>query len=219
LLTHGATTRFLAGIGIKYPSSVFRRRSDSASASASVEDAQERPVKEGGKGRPTPKRREAERVRRNRLVTAPRDRKEAYRQVRQRQAQQRQKVREGMARGDARYLPKRDQGPVRQFARDYVDSRRTVGSHLMLIMFVIVLASFVQHPVTQLLFVLLPPVLLFIVLTESLLISQKVKKLAAERFPNESVKGAGLYAATRSLQMRRLRIPTPRYGPGDKDKI
>lgn len=211
--------RFLAGIGIKYPSSVFRRRSESADTSASVQDAEERPVKEGGKGRPTPKRSEAEKVRRNQLVTAPKDRKEAYRQVRERQAQQRAKVREGMAKGDTRYLPKRDQGPVRQFARDYVDSRRTVGSHLMLVMFVVVLVSFVQHPVTQLLFALLPPVLLFVVLTESLLISQKVKKLAAERFPREPAKGVGLYAATRSLQMRRLRIPAPRYGPGDKDKI
>ncbi|MEO3783307.1 DUF3043 domain-containing protein [Actinocorallia sp. B10E7] len=198
---------------------MFRRRSDSSDAPASSQDAEARPVKEGGKGRPTPKRREAEKVRRNQLVTAPRDRKEAYRQVRERQAQQRSKAREGMARGDSRYLPKRDQGPVREFARDYVDSRRTVGSHLMLIMFVIVLVSFVQTPVTQLLFMLIPPVLLFVVLTESLLLSQKVKKLAAERFPNEERKGVGLYAATRSLQMRRLRIPNPRYGPGDKDKI
>jgi len=219
LLTHGPTTRFLAGIAIKYPSSVFRRGSDSSDTSASAETADERSPKEGGKGRPTPKRREAEKVRRNQLVTAPRDRKEAYKQVRARQAEQRAKVREGMAKGDTRYLPKRDQGPVRQFARDYVDSRRTFGSHLMLIMFVVVLVSFVQTPLTQLLFVIIPPVLLFVVLTESLLISQKIKKLAAERFPGEQLKGVGLYAATRSLQMRRLRILSPRYGPGDKDKI
>jgi len=211
--------RFLAGIHIKYPSSVFRRGSDSSDASASQTGAEERPAKEGGKGRPTPKRREAEKVRRNQLVTAPRDRKEAYRQVRERQAQQRSKTREGMAKGDSKYLPKRDRGPVRAFARDYVDARRTVGSYLMLIMFVIVIVSFVQTPLTQMLFVLIPPVLLFVVLTESLLFSQKVKKLAAERFPNEELKGVGLYAATRSLQMRRLRIPKPRYGPGDKDKI
>jgi hypothetical protein len=198
---------------------VFRRGSSSADASASAEDAETRPVKEGGKGRPTPKRSEAERGRRNRLVTAPKDRKEAYRQVRARQAEQRAKAREGMARGDARYLPKRDQGPVRRFARDYVDARRTVGSYLMIIMFAVVMISFVQTPLTQLLFVVVPPLLLIVVLTESLLLSQQVKKQAAERFPNEDRKGVGLYAASRSLQMRRLRIPTPQYGPGDKHKI
>lgn len=208
--------RFLAGIAIKYPASVFRRGSDSPDTS---ESADERSVKEGGKGRPTPKRRESEKNRRHQLVTAPRDRKEAYRQVRARQAQQRAKAREGMAKGDSKYLPKRDQGPVRKFARDYVDARRTFGSYLMLIMFVIVMVSFIRTPVTQLLFVLVPPVLLFVVLTESLLLSQKVKKLAAERFPGEDRKGVGLYAATRSLQMRRLRIPTPQVRPGDKNKI
>ncbi len=198
---------------------MFRRGSQSSDASAPDEAAETHSPKSGGKGRPTPKRSEAEKTRRNQLVTAPRDRKEAYRQVRARQAQQREKTREGMARGDQKYLPKRDQGPVRQLARDYVDSRRTVGSYLMLIMLVIVLASFVQTPLTQLLFMLLPPVLLFVVLTESLLISQKVKRLAAERFPDEDRKGVGLYASTRSLQMRRLRIPSPRFQPGDKHKI
>ncbi|GAB2860467.1 hypothetical protein GCM10022221_70070 [Actinocorallia aurea] len=195
---------------------MFRRGS---ATPQTAETAEDRPLKEGGKNRPTPKRAEAEGIRRQQRVTAPKDRKEAYKAVRERQARDREKTREGMAKGDAKYLPKRDQGPVRQLARDYVDARRTVGSYLMLIMFVVVIASFVQNPITVLIFTLVPPVLLAVVLTESLLLAQGVKRLAKERFPDESVKGVGLYAASRSLQIRRLRLPNPRRKPGEKNLV
>ncbi|MDX6743217.1 DUF3043 domain-containing protein [Actinocorallia sp. A-T 12471] len=195
---------------------MFRRGGTTPQTPETVDD---RPLKEGGKNRPTPKRAEAEGNRRHQRVSAPKDRKEAYKAVRERQARDREKAREGMARGDAKYLPKRDQGPVRQLARDYVDARRTVGSYLMLIMFVVVIASFVPSTFTQLVFVLVPPVLLAVVLTESLLIAQGVKRLAKERFPSESVKGVGLYAASRSLQIRRLRLPNPRRKPGEKNLV
>src|SRR4051794_22616298 len=106
---------------------VFRRRTDTA-----TEESSSTPevVKPGGKGRPTPKRREAEK--RNRQpITAPRTRKEAYQQTRERQGRDRQKAREGMARGEERYLLPRDKGPARRLARDYVDSRRTFGQYFM----------------------------------------------------------------------------------------
>jgi hypothetical protein len=193
---------------------VFGRRSDENPA-----ETADAVAKEGGKGRATPKRSEAEKLRRNQLVTAPRDRKEAYKRVRERQAQQRDKAREGQAKGDSKYLPKRDQGPVRKLARDYVDSRRTIGQYLMFIMLFVVAMSFVRTQAALVVSFFIPPVLLAIVLTESLLISQKVKKLAAERFPNEDRKGVGMYAATRSLQLRRLRVPAPIVKMGEKDKI
>jgi len=172
-------------------------------------------VKPGGKGRPTPKRKEAEK-RRRQYITAPRDRKEAYRRFRERQAEQRRRIREGMRRGDERYLPKRDRGPVRAFARDYVDGRRTFGSYLMYAMFVIVLLSFIRSPITVLLTLFAPPLLLLIVLVEGAWISWRVKRLAAERFPGENLKGVGLYAAVRAMQIRRFRIPEPRVELGER---
>lgn len=39
--------------------------------------------------------------------------------------------REAMASGDERYLPVRDKGPVRRFARDYVDSRWCVAEFFL----------------------------------------------------------------------------------------
>lgn len=206
-LTRRAATRFAGGTLI----SVFRRR-ESAPAEAP------QPAKPGGKGRPTPKRSEAEKLRRQ-PITAPKNRKEAYRKVRERQADERVKVREGMARGDDKYLQKRDKGPVRRFARDYVDARRTLGSYLMWVMFAVVFISLMPIYAAKVLVLFVPPVLLAAVLLEGVLISRRVKQLAAERFPDEDQRGVGLYAALRAMQIRRMRIPNPRLRPGEKDQI
>jgi hypothetical protein len=186
---------------------VFRRRAETA---APVETKS--PPKEGGKGRPTPKRSEAEK--RRTLVSAPKDRKEAYRLTRERQAEQRAKAKAGMAKGDSKYLPKRDQGPTRKLARDFVDARRTVGSYMMYLVLVTFALQFL-FPFTA----VLTPFILGGLLIEGFLISRAVRKLAAERFPDEDLKGVGMYAALRSLQMRRLRLPAPVLKPGDRDKV
>ncbi|MEV0664388.1 DUF3043 domain-containing protein [Actinomadura luteofluorescens] len=175
-------------------------------------------VKPGGKGRPTPKRSEAEK-RRRQPITAPATRKEAYKKVREQQAVKRARAREGMAKGDEKHLLKRDRGPVRRMARDYVDSRRTVGSYLMYAMFAIVLLSLLPIPAARLLVLFAPPVLLVVVFAEGFLLSRGIKRLAAERFPTEDAKGVGMYAAMRAMQIRRLRIPNPQVRLGEKDKV
>ena len=77
------------------------------------------------KGEATPKRVVAGR----RLVGAPpADRKEALRRSRDKDRETRTEQREGMMKGDPRYLMKRDQGADRALARDVVDSRFNVGS-------------------------------------------------------------------------------------------
>ncbi|MEU6035195.1 MULTISPECIES: DUF3043 domain-containing protein [Actinomadura] len=189
---------------------MFRRRTQEA-----PEDPPQVVVKPGGKGRPTPKRRDAEKRRRQPL-TAPANRKEAYRRMREKQAAERAKAREGMAKGDERYLLKRDKGPVRRLARDYVDSRRTVGSYLMYGMLAIVMLSLVPVVWARLLVLFAPPLLLALVLIEGLWLSMRIKKLAAERFPEEDRRGVGLYAAMRAMQIRRLRMPAPQVKVGDK---
>ncbi|HEY7485991.1 MAG TPA: DUF3043 domain-containing protein [Streptosporangiaceae bacterium] len=167
-----------------------------------------------GKGRPTPRRKDAEK--RNRQpITAPKTRKEAYRRVRERQAQDRSKSRAGMARGDDKYLPKRDQGPVRRLARDYVDSRRTMGSYLMWVLLASLMLNVVPIVILRLVSFLIPPLLIAIVIVEGILISRRVTRLAAERFPDEERRGVGFYAAMRAMQIRRWRMPQPRVKLGD----
>jgi hypothetical protein len=199
---------------------VFRRRTDAATHAATHEpSATPEVLKPGGKGRPTPKRRDAEK-RNRRPITAPKTRKEAYRQTREQQAGKRQKAREGLARGDDRYLPRRDQGPVRRLARDFVDSRRTFGEFFMYITLLILVGAMVAPlNVKSYLYVFGWPVMLVLIVGESIYLGARVKKLAKERFPGESAQGIGLYTATRAMQIRRLRMPKPRLKPGQKSEI
>lgn len=191
---------------------MFKRRTPEAPANPP------QVVKPGGKGRPTPKRSEAEK-RRRQPITAPVTGKDAYKRRRAQLAAERAKARAGMAKGEEKHLLKRDRGPVRRLARNYVDSRRTVGSYLMYAMFVIVLLSMLPVPPARLLVLFMPPVLLLVVFGEGLLLSHGIKKAAAERFPDEDAKGVGMYAAMRAMQIRRLRIPNPQVRIGEKEKV
>jgi hypothetical protein len=58
-------------------------------------------------------------------------------------------------------------------------------------------------------------VLLFSVI-DGFFLSRKIKSEVAQRFPNQSTKGLGLYGWLRSTQMRRMRAPKPQAKPGDK---
>jgi hypothetical protein len=169
-----------------------------------------------GKGRPTPKRSEAER-RRRQPYTAPRDRKEATRAARTRQRADRTHRMEAVRRGEEWALPARDRGPVKALARDYVDSKRRVSEYYMyglLILLVLLVA-----PVSAALKASVPLLVLGAVVVmgiEGILIGRKAKLLAAERLPGESTRGLGLYSAMRALQIRKLRVPKPRVRPGDR---
>lgn len=191
---------------------MFRRRTNAATDEPPVAP---RATKQGGKGHPTPKRRDAEKRRRQPL-TAPKTRKEAYRQTRAEQARRRQ----AMARGDERYLLPRDKGPVRRFARDYVDSRRTFGEYFMyLTLLILVVAMVAPLAVRSYLYVFGWPIMLVLIVGESILLGTRVKRLARERFPDENLRGLGFYTATRSMQIRRFRMPQARLKPGQHDQV
>ncbi|WP_379527845.1 DUF3043 domain-containing protein [Nonomuraea purpurea] len=174
-----------------------------------------------GKGRPTPKRRDAE-GRRRQPVSAPKDRKEAYRQMRAKQAAERDKARQGMLAGDERYFPARDKGPARKFARDWVDSRRLPSQYFLPFSLLILLATWVPWPMAiraQILAYVITigwPIMMIGVLFTSVYVSWKVKKLVGEKMPGESVRGVGFYAAMRALQIRKLRFPPPLVQVGGK---
>jgi Protein of unknown function (DUF3043) len=165
-----------------------------------------------GKGRPTPKRSEAERARR---YTAPGDRKEAMRQARGRDRQARTRKSEAMRRGEEWALPAKDRGPVRALARDYVDSKRRFSEFYMYGLIVLLLLLFLRSPITA---TVLPAVLIFMIVVmavEGFFIGRRVTALAGERYPGESTRGVKLYAAMRALQIRKLRFPKPRVKPGE----
>jgi hypothetical protein len=167
-----------------------------------------------GKGRPTPKRSEAER-RRRQPYTAPRDRKEAARTARTRQRTDRTRRMEAVRRGEEWALPARDRGPVKALARDYVDSRRRVSEYYMYGLLVLLVLLFIRAPIVQTIVPLLVLAAVLVMGIEGVFIGRRAKQLAAQRLPGESTRGLALYSAMRALQIRRLRVPKPRIRPGD----
>jgi DUF3043 family protein len=167
-----------------------------------------------GKGRPTPKRSEAER-RRRQPYTAPKDRKEASRASRDRQRTDRTRRMEAVRRGEEWALPPRDRGPVKALARDYVDSKRRISEYYMYGLLVLLVLLFIRAPIVQSIVPLLVLGAVLVMAIEGIFIGRKVKVLAAERLPGESTRGIALYSAMRALQIRKLRVPKPRVKPGD----
>jgi hypothetical protein len=181
-------------------------------------DADASPARPGavtaGKGRPTPKRSEAE-SRRRQPYTAPKDRKEAARTSRDRQRTDRTRRMEAVRRGEEWAMPPRDRGPVKALARDYVDSKRRVSEYYMYGLLVLLVLLFIRTPIVQTIVPLLVLAAVLIMGIEGVLIGRKVKSMAAERLPGQSTRGLALYSAMRALQIRRLRVPKPRVKPGD----
>jgi hypothetical protein len=205
---------------------VFRRRSADAAElpDQADQDAQSQPAAEAAserssqtqsKGRPTPKRSEAER-RRRQPYSAPADRKAAGQQSRDRDRASRARRNEAMRRGENWALPRKDQGPVRALARDYVDSRRSLSEYYMFGVLVLVVLLFVPALRKSAAIDYAVLLILAVIVTESIIVSGRVIRLVHERLPGESTQGLRMYVAIRGTQLRRLRMPAPRVKPGDK---
>ncbi|MEU8925161.1 DUF3043 domain-containing protein [Kitasatospora sp. NPDC048545] len=198
---------------------MFRRRSDDAAASATVLEKQDETPQarhpEAKKGRPTPKRNEAEAHRRTR-VTVPKDRKEASRQARDRMRDEREKQRQALMNGDERHLPARDKGPVRKFARDYVDARWSLAEFFLPAAVVILVLSIIKVQQIQVLSTLLFLLFFVFVILDFARLGLGLRKQLAERFPTENTRGTVAYGIMRTLQMRRLRLPKPQVRRGEK---
>jgi hypothetical protein len=179
-------------------------------------------VAAGGKGRPTPKRRETAPARGP--VTAPRTRKEAYARQKD-QARQTRTARhtpsENMTvaqrrallrSGDESVLPRRDQGQTRKLARDWVDSHRMASNYLLLL-FPLMIVSYL---IPYLQFLVLGAFLLLIV--EWNITGRRIRKLAVDRFgkADGGPMAVGFYAGSRAYLPRRWRLPAPRVQRGEE---
>ena len=184
------------------------------------------------KGRPTPKRDQARRTtRKGPVAPAPmtaseararrkslagpklsREERKADRAASRARMSDR---RERMMAGDEAYLLPRDQGPIRHYVRDVVDSRRNL---LGLFMPATLFLMFAMFTTPQLQLYVSPAMLLLmgVMMVDGLLLGRKVSKLVDAKFPDntESRWKLGLYAASRASQMRRLRTPRPQVKRG-----
>jgi hypothetical protein len=167
------------------------------------------------KGRPTPKRSEAQSQRRS-VAHTPTNRKDAAKRQREERRQALARQRQALAGGDERYLPARDKGPVRRFARDWVDSRFNVAEFFLPLAVVILVLSVVRVPAIQSIALLLWLVVIVLIVVDAAFSGLRLRKRLKERFPDQNTRGAVAYALMRSLQMRRLRLPKPQVKRGER---
>ncbi len=182
-----------------------------------------------GKGRPTPKRSQAE-ARRGPVAPPPKTQREAVKRSKvvgktltkdERKVQSVER-RERMMRGDDAYVLPRDRGAVRAFVRDATDSRRNIAGILLpvaLLSFVILL---INNATVQLIgpFILLVAILAAVV--DSVIFGRQLSRRVAEKFPKGDSSGLstkprslGFYAFNRACLIRKWRVPRPRVKRGD----
>ena len=167
----------------------------------------------GAKGHPTPTRKEAEAARLQR-ARAPMDKKAAQKLLRERRAESNAKMREGMRRGDERYLPARDQGPVKRFIRDFVDARLSIAEFLLPLLIVIMVLQYSSSKELAAFGSNLMSVTLLVVLADTMWMVFRLKRALREKFPDENLKGTTFYTLMRTIQLRWLRLPKPKVKIG-----
>lgn len=169
------------------------------------------------KGRPTPKRRANSAP----VAPAPKTRKQAIAWQKQHGANAKvagqkkltpAEYRQAMKAGDVRVLPKRDQGPVRELARDYVDSRRMASNYLLLL-FPLLLIGYAIKPLQ-----ILTLALFALLVMEWIFTGSRIRKMARDRglTTREGAVSLGFYAGSRAYFRRSWRRPLPRVQLGDK---
>jgi len=162
----------------------------------------------GKKGKPTPKRKEAEaKVVTNKL--APTTSKAAKSQDKAAARERRLAARAAYMRGEESALPLRDKGPVRKFVRDYVDSRRTMGEFFLPVIMVVLILTVIPNRFVQFLAIIFMYAAMLYSIGSGFYFSRKIRKAVNEKFPGEPTKGLGMYGWLRSTQMRKMRAPAP----------
>ena len=132
---------------------------------------------------------------------------------------ERAKMQEAMKTGDDRYLPTADKGPIRRFARDYVDARWSVMEFALPVLLLFSFAGILLAGLAPWIAGAVNLVFLVIILAiaaDWFLLTSGLKRTVARRFPDEPTRGLGFYAVRRTMQMRRWRLPKPMLARGEK---
>ena len=197
---------------------LLRRRSETP---AEVDPAQpvaaDAAARQAGKGRPTPRRREAQKRRTGPVAPPPKTRREAVRRAREQGNDRRADAREGVRAGDERYLSARDRGPERRMVRDIVDSRRNAGVLFLLSAVVYFAGLLIPSVQIKAAITALWLTVLILLVVDSAVIGLRIRKLMRERYPdsNEPLGKLIFYGATRATMIRRWRMPKPAVEVGD----
>jgi hypothetical protein len=166
-----------------------------------------------GKGRPTPKRNERTKRRGGPVAPPPTSRREAAKQLRAKQADNRKRVRQGSLRGEEGALLKRDQGPVRRAVRDLVDGRRSMAWVLLPVAIAVLLLSFSHNLTLRAVSFEIWLAALAAAAIEMVFTAVAIRRALREQFPEDTGRGHVAYGVMRTLTMRRMRVPRPQVHP------
>jgi hypothetical protein len=167
------------------------------------------------KGRPTPKRKEAQAsVKVSSL--APASSKAEKKRAKDAARNARIAQRAAYLRGDESALPARDRGAEKKFVRNFVDSRRSIGEYFLPVIGFVLVLSLIPIGAFAVAGIAIMYSVLLVSVVDGFFLSRKIKSEVIKRFPDKSTKGLGLYGWLRSTQMRRMRAPKPQIKPGEK---
>ncbi|MET8760385.1 DUF3043 domain-containing protein [Lentzea sp. NPDC004782] len=206
----------------------FLRRNSAATEAPAPETVPEvvESTRTAGKGRPTPKRREAQGRRTGPVPPPPRTQREAFKRMRGNKVSKEERRaaaverRQRMMAGEDKYLLPRDRGPVKAYIRDLVDSRRNLMGLFMPLAILVFVALLTPSIAVQRYATLATTFMLIAMIIEGLVLGRIVTRRVRAKFPTEPIKGLsiGWYAFIRASQLRRLRVPKPRVKPGEAIK-
>jgi len=183
-------------------------------AEPSTESAAETAARLNGtsarKGQPTPTRRTQEAANKRPLV--PNDRKLAAQQARAKSRVSRDRARVGMANGEDKYLPLRERGPQKRYARDFVDARFNVGELMIPVMFLVILLSTIPSIATYGIIALWA--FFIVAIVDCVILGFIVTKKLETKFGTDKVERVRWYVAMRALQLRPMRLPKPQVKRG-----
>lgn len=188
----------------------FKRKNDADNTtqiSIDTETASE------GKGRPTPKRKMAEAQNLHPIV--PKDRKASRRMERNKLRARQDLEYQAMRDGDVNHMPKAERLTSRVYVRDYIDARWNVAEFFVPVAFLILIVSFLVssfYPVLSVPLLILMYVYLIASIIDVAIMWRGLKRKLIAKFGESSVaRGSRIatYAWSRSLQLRRWRMPRP----------
>lgn len=175
------------------------------------------------KGRPTPKRREAEARHQRPLV--PADRKAAKRAAREKRNEAYRREQEALLTGDERYLPLAHRGKVRRFVRDWLDARWSASEFIVPVMLLflvgITAVAFANlgEDISRIIALTLSITfysLFALSIIEGIVVWRRLRRRIEERYPNEEIpRGTWFYCYSRMVMARRWRTPAPQVNRGE----
>ena len=179
-------------------------------AQSSIESSDETAARLGlthnaGKVHATPTRKKQEAANKRPLV--PDDRKLAAKQARAKSSAARDVARAGMAAGVDKYLPLRERGLQKRYARDYVDARFNVGELMIPIMFLVILLTTIPSVDVYAIFALWA--FFIVAVIDCIVLGFILTKKIEAKFGAEKAERIRWYSAMRALQLRPMRLPKP----------